>query len=261
MMYRETIKTMSTSARNKLNFYEDSHMKFFVSSMLAGAYIGVGCIVLFFMGGPLFAVDSPFVNLITGITFGVALAIVIWAGSDLFTGNVMTFAFGALTKTITWKQTTVLLIWCYIGNLAGALAFSYFVYLSGIFPEINIDSYTVYSAAGKMSDGFIPLLFQGIMCNWLVCLAVWTSTRAENEMAKLALIFVLIFAFVAVGFEHSIANMAIMAIALLHSSVDTVTVGGFIYNLIPVTIGNIIGGGFFVACIYYYLNGEYKEKI
>lgn len=87
-------------------------MKFFVSSMLAGAYIGVGCIVLFFMGGPLFAVDSPFVNLITGLTFGVALAIVIWAGSDLFTGNVMTFAFGALTKTITWKQTTILLIWC-----------------------------------------------------------------------------------------------------------------------------------------------------
>lgn len=260
-MYKETIKIMSSNARNKLNFYRDSHMKFLVSSMLAGAYIGVGCIVLFFMGGPLFAVDSPFLNLITGITFGVALAIVIWAGSDLFTSNVMTFTFGALTKTITWKQTAVLLIWCYIGNLIGAVVFSYFVYLSGIFPAINVDSYTVFTAAGKMSDGFIPLLFQGILCNWLVCLAVWTSARAENEMVKLSLIFVLIFAFVAVGFEHSIANMAIMAIALLHSSVETVTVSGFIYNLIPVTIGNIIGGGLFVACIYYYLNGKYKERI
>ncbi|CEA02406.1 Nitrite transporter NirC [Jeotgalicoccus saudimassiliensis] len=260
-MYRETIETMSGNARNKQKFYEDSRMKFFVSSMLAGAYIGVGCIVLFFMGGPLFAVESPFVNLITGITFGVALAIVIWAGSDLFTGNVMTFTFGALMKKITWKQTTVLLIWCYIGNLIGALLFSYFIYLSGIFPEINMDSYTVYTAAGKMNDGFTALLFQGIMCNWLVCLAIWTAARANNEMTKLSLIFVLIFAFVAVGFEHSIANMTIMAVALLHSSVDTVTVGGFVYNLIPVTIGNIIGGGFFVACIYYYLNGGYKEKI
>ncbi len=257
-MYKETVDGMNISALNKLEMYNESKMKFLVSSILAGAYIGVGVIVLFFMGGPLYAADSPYLNLITGITFGVALAIVIWGGSELFTGNVMTLTFSALSKVTTWKDTLVLWVWCYIGNLIGAIIFSYLIFFSGILAEIEMDGFTVATAADKMSDGFWNLLFQGIMCNWLVCLAIWTAARAKGDTAKLALVFVLIFAFVATGFEHSIANMSILGIALLHSSVETVTIGGFVYNLIPVTIGNIIGGGLFVACTYHYLSRPAK---
>ena len=257
-MYKDTIDAMNNQAVNKVDMYRDSKMKYIVASILAGAYIGVGVIVLFFMGGPLYAADSPYLNLITGITFGVALAIVIWGGSELFTGNVMTLTFSALSNVTSWKDTLILWFWCYIGNLIGAILFSYLIFFSGILAEIEMDGFTVATASDKMSDGFVNLLVQGIMCNWLVCLAIWTAARAKGDAAKLALVFVLIFAFVATGFEHSIANMSILGIALLHSSVETVTVGGFIYNLIPVTIGNIIGGGLFVAGVYYYLSKPKK---
>lgn len=193
------------------------------------------------------------------MTFGVALAIVIWGGSELFTSNVMTMTFSALSKVTTWKDTLTIWIWCYAGNLIGAILFSYLIYLSGVLPDINAESFTVYTAADKMNEGFIPLLVQGILCNWLVCLAIWTSTRAKGDMAKLALVFLLIFAFVATGFEHSIANMSMLGIALLHSSVETVTITGFMKNLVPVSLGNIIGGGFFVATVYYYLSTMKKK--
>ncbi|SOC43461.1 formate/nitrite transporter family protein [Salinicoccus kekensis] len=253
-MYRDTIDSLNNQAMSKVNIYKNDRMRYLMASILAGAYIGVGVIVLFFMGGPLYAADSPYLNLITGITFGVALAIVIWGGSELFTSNVMTLTFSALSKVTSWKDTFVIWFWCYVGNLIGAIIFSYLIYFSGILAEIEMDGFTVATAADKMNDGFMNLLFQGILCNWLVCLAIWTSTRAKGDAAKLALVFVLIFAFVAAGFEHSIANMSILGIALLHSSVESVTIGGFIYNLIPVTIGNIIGGGLFVAVVYYYLS-------
>lgn len=257
-MYKETIDGMNDKALDKLGMYNDSKMKYLVASILAGAYIGVGVIVLFFMGGPLYAVDSPFVNLITGITFGVALAIVIWGGSELFTSNVMIMVFSALSKVTTWKDTMMLWIWCYLGNFIGAAVFSYLILFSGILSDISMDGFTVATAAGKMNDGFMNLLVQGILCNWLVCLAIWTSVRAKGDAAKLILVFVLIFAFVAAGFEHSIANMSILSIALLHSDVEAVTMGGFFYNLIPVTIGNIIGGAVFVSGIYYYLSRPKK---
>lgn len=258
VMFKETIDGMNDKALDKLGMYNESKMKYLVASILAGAYIGVGAIVLFFMGGPLYAADSPFVNLITGITFGVALVIVIWGGSELFTSNVMIMAFSALSKVTTWKDTMILWFWCYLGNLIGAIMFSYLIFFSGILSDISMEGFTVATATDKMNDGFINLLVQGILCNWLVCLAVWTSARAKGDAAKLVLVFVLIFAFVAAGFEHSIANMSILGIALLHSSVETVTVSGFIYNLIPVTIGNIIGGALFVSAIYYYLSQPKK---
>lgn len=260
-MYRETINNMNNQAANKLGLFNDSRMRYLVASILAGAYIGVGAIILFFMGGPLYAADSPYLNLITGITFGVALAIVIWGGSELFTGNVMTLTFSSLSKVTTWKETTVLLIWCYAGNLIGAVLFSYLIFYSGILADIEMDGFTVTTAVDKMGDGFVPLLIQGILCNWLVCLAIWTSARAKDDMAKLALVFALIFAFVATGFEHSIANMSILTMALLHTDVEAITIGGFIHNLIPVSIGNIIGGGLFVAGVYFYLsNGKKTEE-
>lgn len=85
-MYKDTIDAMNNQAVNKVGVYNESKMKYLVASILAGAYIGVGTIVLFFMGGPLYAADSPYLNLITGITFGVALAIVIWAVLNFLRG-------------------------------------------------------------------------------------------------------------------------------------------------------------------------------
>ncbi len=101
-----------------------------------------------------------------------------------------------------------------------------------------------------MNAPALELFFRGILCNWIVCLAIWTSLRAEGDIAKLFLIFILIFAFIAAGFEHSVANMSLLGMALMHGGSDLVSISGFVHNLIPVTIGNIIGGAIFVGGIY-----------
>lgn len=115
-------------------------------------------------------------------------------------------------------------------------------------------------AAEKMNAPMMELFFRGILCNWIVCLAIWTSLRADGDIAKSFLIFVLIMAFIAAGLEHSIANMSILGIALLHGGPESVTFAGFIYNLIPVTIGNIIGGAVFVATTYFVIS-VHKEAL
>ncbi|GAF17536.1 formate/nitrite family of transporters [Bacillus sp. JCM 19046] len=234
-----------------------------LSAILAGAYVGIGSLVLFSVGQPFYEANSPFLTIITGATFGVALALVLWAGSELFTGNNMIFMVSSLSKVTQWKQTWLIWGWSYIGNLIGALALSCLVLLSGIFADLGSNSYMLTLAAEKMNAPALELFFRGILCNWIVCLAIWTSLRAEGDIAKLFLIFILIFAFIAAGFEHSVANMSLLGMALMHGGSDLVSISGFVHNLIPVTIGNIIGGAIFVGGIYLaisYTKKEYQQE-
>ena len=102
----------------------------------------------------------------------------------------------------------------------------------------------------------LELLMRGILCNWLVCLALWMSARTKSDAAKCILIFWCLFAFIASGFEHSVANMTLFAIALFGNHPDTVTIGGMFYNLLWVSIGNIIAGVVFMAAAYWQANGR-----
>ena len=106
-------------------------------------------------------------------------------------------------------------------------------------------------AFAKMSAGFVPLVSRGILCNILVCLAVWCGFRVKNESAKILMCFWCLFAFITTGFEHSIANMTLLTSALLVPAGQAVSLGGWIFNLAAVTLGNIIGGAVFVALPYY----------
>lgn len=253
-MYKDTLDTLNDQASGKLDLYKESPFKYFLASMLAGAYLGVGSVVLFSVGEPLDAADSPFLDIMTGATFGVALALVLWAGSELFTGNNLIFTVSALSKVTSWTETLTIWVWSYIGNLTGALIFSVLVLWSGIYAEFGADSFMMSTAAEKMNAPMFELFIRGVLCNWIVCLAIWTSLRAEGDMAKLFLIFILIFAFIATGFEHVVANMSLLAIPLFHGGIEEVTIGGFIYNMVPVTIGNILGGGIFVAMTYFFIS-------
>ena len=115
----------------------------------------------------------------------------------------------------------------------------------------NVSAYKMNSPAGA-------LVARGVLCNWLVCLALWTSARATSDAAKCILIFWCLFAFIACGFEHSVANMTIFAVALLGNHPASVSFGGMAHNLAWVTFGNAIAGAFFMAGAYWRVNGATK---
>ena len=157
---------------------------------------------------------------------------------------------GVLNKNVTIGDCIKLWAVCWIGNLAGAilLALLYHLTALGAGPA---GAFMAAGAYAKMSAGAVPLIARGILCNFLVCLAVWSAGRATSDAGKLIMIFWCLFAFITTGFEHSIANMTLMTVALLNPMDQAVSIGGYFYNLILVTIGNIIGGAVFVALPYY----------
>src|SRR5207244_8136494 len=112
------------------------------------------------------------------------------------------------------------------------------------------DTLVMKVAAAKMNGPAVALFARAILCNWLVCLAIWMSARVDSDSAKCIVIFWCLFAFIANGFEHSVANMTLLGLALAGNHPETVSVGGFAWNLLWVTLGNIVGGAVFVAGAY-----------
>ncbi len=260
-MYRDTLSDLNDQAKKKYALLDHSLFGYLTGAMLAGAYVGVGSLILFVVGQPLHEVNSPILSVLTGATFGVALVLVLWAGSELFTGNNLIFTVSSLSKVTSWKQTFSIWCWSYVGNFIGALVISTLIYFSGIFKDVaGPDDYMMTVASDKMNAGFGELFFRGILCNWIVCLAIWTSSRAQGDAAKLFLVFILIFVFIASSFEHSVANMSILAMALMHGGSETVSLQGMFYNLIPVSLGNVLGGAVFVGGIYFAVDTASRKK-
>lgn len=260
-MYKETIHTLNEQGASKSKMLKRSPLLFLLSAIIAGSYVGIGALIMFSLGAPLYDAQSPIVDLVVGSTFGIALIIILIGGSDLFTGNNMIMTSSTFSGFTSWKQT--LGVWgaSYIGNAAGALLITLLVLGAGIFQHIPADHYMFALAAEKITLPWHQLFFQGILCNWIVCLAIWLTLRTESDAAKIIMVLGVILAFVASGFEHSIANMSILGMAWLHDSYSILSFGDIVYNLIPVTIGNMIGGAVFVAGTYLLLNRhEMKEE-
>ncbi len=253
-MYLETVKNMASLAKKKVEFLESSLLGYLTASALAGVYVGLGIVLIFILGGSIGAV--PYRGLVMGVSFGIALTLVVFAGSELFTGNNMIMTLGVLNKEV--KIIQLLKVWCcsWIGNLIGSLFLAYLVVNAGLGDAVV--EFIGKVAAKKMNMPISNLFFKGILCNWLVCLALWTSARAKSDSAKCILIFWCLFAFIASGYEHSIANMTIFGLSLFSEHSELVTWGGFGYNMLWVTLGNIIGGGFFVGGLYHFASKNNK---
>ncbi len=261
-MYGETIEKFNESAQNKINFLKSGVSKYFVSSMLAGIYIGLGIILIFSVGAPLKDLANPFLKALMGASFGLALVLVIFAGSELFTGNNMVMTIGLLSKKVT--LTDLLLVWLlsFVGNLTGSLLLAFAIAKSGLLIKPPFNEFILATSSIKMKAPFIELFIRAILCNMLVCLAVWTSTRAKDDSAKLTLIWWCLFAFIASGYEHSVANMTLLGTSLfLPDPNNQVTWSGFIYNLSTVSLGNIVGGGLIIGGGYWYISKKKGEKI
>lgn len=253
-MYQETLDKAVESALTRRALLRESKLKYLLSAGLAGAYVGIGIILIFTLGAPLAASQSPVTSLVMGTAFGIALTLVVFAGAELFTGNNMYFTVATLSGKTSWRDTLSNWGWSFSGNLLGAMALAGIMVGTGLFAHIAPEHLLFTVAAKKMHLSFSEAFFRGVMCNWLVCLALWTSMRAKEDTAKLILIFWMLFAFIASGYEHSVANMTVLGVALLLPHPETVSVAGWFSNMIPVTLGNIVGGGLFVGTIYFLIS-------
>ena len=239
---------------------QENLLRLTVLGILAGVYIGFGAQlatmvthdVADFLG-------VGMAKLLGGAVFSVGLMLVVIAGAELFTGNNLIFL-SVLDRQVGIGR--LLRNWgiVYFANFAGSLLLVLLMFASGLWKANgNLVGATVVSIANaKVNLSFVEALARGILCNWLVCLAVWMAVSSRDVVGKIFAIFFPIMAFVASGFEHSVANMyfipmglALKAQGLAEASAH-LTIGGMIVkNLIPVTIGNIIGGSFFVATLYW----------
>jgi len=258
-------------AQDKVN---GSLPKLLILSFLAGAFIAFAAEGSNMAAFNLFAEPTTYGlgKALAGAVFGTGLMLVVLAGGELFTGNTLILAAVCQSKV---KLSRMLRNWSvvYTGNLIGSLFIAYMMVNSGLFTSGAgmLGAVTVKIAAYKVNLTFMQAFYLGIMCNWLVCLAVWISYGAESMAGKIFAIFFPIWLFITSGFEHSVANMYYIPAGIMARSnpafselaglsqevLDNLTWGGFfINNLIPVTLGNIVGGGLFVGIAYWY---SYKK--
>lgn len=255
-------------------------LKMFSLAVLAGAFISLGAIFATIVGTGAFAmtwVDGQSVTIALpyglqrlqmGLVFSLGLLLVVVGGAELFTGNnliVMAWANRKITTRALLRNWAIV----YLGNFVGAFGTAVLNFLTGQYlmakGEVGITAFKI--AIAKTQLGFFQALMLGILCNALVCLAVWMTYSARSVIDKAIVIFLPIAAFVAAGYEHSVANMYFIPYAWLIRtfapqfvkqvadklpSLDSLTWSSFLlHNLLPVTIGNIIGGAVLVALVYW----------
>jgi len=237
-----------------------------ILGIFAGVYIGFGAQLAIMathdMAGFL---GVGMAKLIGGAVFSVGLMLVVIAGAELFTGNnlIALSVLGGKAKVGGLLRNWTIV---YSANLVGSLLLVLLMYWSGLW-KTNADlvgAKALSIANAKVNLTFLQAFARGILCNWLVCLAVWMAVSARTVVGKIWAVFFPIMAFVASGFEHSVANMffipmglalkgqaAVVTAAGLVDKLSQLTIGGLVMNLIPVTLGNIVGGAFFVATLYW----------
>lgn len=241
-MHNETLEKLTVAAKNKVNLLNSSRLKYIVSSAFAGLYVGIGILLIFTIGGLLTSDNSPMTKIMMGVSFAIALSLVVMTGSELFTGNNMVMTAGTLNKGTSAKD--LLRVWAYsfVGNLIGSLLVAGLFVGTGLVNKGAVMEFFATTSLAKASLPFMDLFFRGVLCNILVCVAVMCSFRTNDDTAKLIIIFMCLFAFITSGFEHSVANMTIFGVALFSSAIKGATLMGAIYNLFVVTLGNIAGG-------------------
>jgi nitrite transporter NirC len=247
-MITDTVSFLAETGRDKATLWTRRPAAALVYSALAGLYIGLGIALIFAVGAPFADEHSPALKLVMGASFGIALSLVIFAGSDLFTSNTMTLPLAWARRSVSGREAALVVAASWVGNLAGAWVLALLVWGSGVLDHAGplLEKY----AAAKMGAGPLTLFLKGVLCNLLVCLAVWTSARTTNDAAKLILIWWCLFGFIGTGYEHSVANMSLLALINLTGHGEPYGWAGYWNNLFWVTAGNLTAGVVFMALPY-----------
>jgi nitrite transporter NirC len=223
--------------------------RYLLSSALAGAFIGVAVVLLASVSGPLLEAESPWTKLVQGSVFGIALTLVVFAGAELFTGNAMVMAQGIAARTTRTVDALAVLAASLVGNFIGAVGFAAIVHGGGSLAGAGA-AFIAKAVAAKVALTGPQLFWRAVLCNLLVCLALWMASRTRSDAAKLAVLWWALLAFVASGFEHSIANMTLFSLGVFEGSA---TWGQLAANLAWTVPGNIVGGGVLVGLAYAWL--------
>ncbi len=224
--------------------------RYLLASLLAGAYVGVAVVLLLSVGGPLVAASSPMAKLVMGGVFGVALTLVVFAGAELFTGNVMVMLQGLLSRRVRPGQVAAVWALSLVGNVIGSIGFAALVHGGGTLDGGPGAALVGSITASKDAASGPQLLWRAVLCNMLVCLALWMAARTKSDVAKLVVLWWALLAFIASGFEHSSANVTTFALGALEGSA---TWGMLWRNLAWTIPGNMIGGGLLVGLAYGWL--------
>jgi formate/nitrite transporter len=253
----ETVQAIVDNARR---LSTQSLSRTVVLSLLAGFYIGFGAqlaTVVTQDAAPIVGVGIS--RLLGGSVFSIGLMLVVICGAELFTGNSL-LAKAALHGQISWWQLAANWLVVILGNLAGSLFFAWLMFRSNLWQAEHLADHAIAIARDKSTLPFDVALVRGILCNWLVCLAVFMATAARDISGKILACYIPIMTFVASGFEHSVANMYYIPTGLLLAGRLGISEPGltwrsfFFDNLLPVTLGNILGGVIFVSFAYWYIH-------
>jgi len=255
-------KAMANTGSVKAGY---SWWKTLYMGILAGVYIGFGSCLTLAVGGACTGLAAAgnlgLQKIITGafgLPFGLLMVTV--GGAELFTGNtaVMTAAYseGKCTKKDIAKNW----FWSYLGNLIGSVALAVLVFNSGALPPPSVAAALTVSST-KAGLAFMPAFLRGILCNWLVCMAVWQAAAAQDIGSKALAIWFPISAFIAMSFEHSVANMFFLPLGMQMGAAGVTLKTMFLGNILPVTLGNLVAGAFFVAGSYALCFGTPGEKV
>lgn len=247
----QTVDLEADAAHHKVDLTHRPGV-FLVRTMLAGAYIGIGVLIMVTAGGPLVQAASPWAPLVQGLVFGVALTIVVIAGGELATSAMMILTQGVLRRSVGAGRAALTLLAVMVGNLLGAMVFAALLHWSGVTAPGTAAGRTLAAMIEhKAAETTGQLFVRGILCNLLVCLAIWMAGRLENEGAKIAVIFACVMVFITSGFEHVVANMTTFSLGLF-GGLPHATVDEFARNLLAVGLGNLVGGAVLVGASYAY---------
>ncbi|MDO6385235.1 MULTISPECIES: formate/nitrite transporter family protein [Uliginosibacterium] len=252
MIDRPLVEKSAASGQRKMSLLERDPARYLMRAVLAGMYLSIVVFVYWALSHNLHG--SPFGKVIASAFFGVGLSIIVFTNAELFTSNNMYLAVSSAEGRTTWFQSSVLWTVCYAGNLVGALIVAGLLYGAGTLAELPADHALYVGAAHKVHQGALAIFIKGILANWVVCLAVRLALSMKEDIAKISIMILVVFIFLYLSFEHSIANMGTFSMSLLgNGSID---LRDALYNLVFSTAGNIVGGAVFVGLPFRYLNPE-----
>ena len=232
----------------------------FMLAMVAGGSIGLGALYYTIVASDA-GLSFATIRVVGGLVFSLGLVLVLVGGAELFTGNnliVLAWASGKVSTRAMLRNWVIV----YFGNLVGSLGLVVLVFFSHHL-DMNggrIGLSVLNTAIGKIQPDVVTLFVKGILCNMLVCLAVWLAYAGRSVTDKIVALVLPISAFIAAGFEHCVANMYFLPLAWLltqtgHAPADfdasLITIAGIVHNLVPVTLGNIVGGAGLVGAVYW----------
>lgn len=241
----EVVKSIITASQTKANL---SASRLLILGIMAGVYIGFGGFAYIVVTQPLGNIDVGLMKFLGASVFPVGLMLVVFSGSELFTGNnLMTMAL--MDRKISVKGLLRNWVLVYLGNFVGSLALAYMICRSNLVDQ-NVLNLVLGIGASKTALSFKTGFIRGVLCNILVVLSVWVSSEAQDVVSRIFSIWFPIMLFIISGYEHSVANMFFLPLAK-YAGLGITWGDIWFSNLIPVTLGNIVGGGIIVPAVYY----------